>query len=82
MIAGGVEGVSAGGWHTLVLKQDGSVWVAGANNNGQLGEGTKTDSRFFVMAMGAFGASARDSVKYFYELDNVCHLSTRSVNII
>ena len=29
----------AGGSHTLLLKQDGSVWVAGSNGAGQIGLG-------------------------------------------
>ena len=52
--------MSAGGWHTLVLKTDGSVWVTGANSDGQLGEGTEAGSKFFEMAIGAFRASAND----------------------
>jgi alpha-tubulin suppressor-like RCC1 family protein len=36
----GVVQVSAGGNHTLFLKQDGSVWAMGYNGYGQLGEGT------------------------------------------
>ena len=41
----GVVGISAGMAHTLYLKNDGSVWAAGKNVNGQLGDGTTT-SRF------------------------------------
>lgn len=36
----------AGGYgHTVVLKSDGTVWAFGANNNGQLGDGTTTTPR-------------------------------------
>src|ERR1043165_1312474 len=35
----------AGGWfHSLALKNDGTVWTWGNNGSGQLGNGTNTDS--------------------------------------
>ena len=37
---GGVVQVSAGGNHSLFLKQDGSAWAMGYNGYGQLGDGT------------------------------------------
>lgn len=36
---------SAGGQHSLFLKNDGSVWTSGRNESGQLGDGTKGDSK-------------------------------------
>lgn len=36
--------VSAGSFHTAALKSIGTVWVWGNNTNGQLGDGTNTDS--------------------------------------
>ena len=35
--------VSGGGSHSLYIKSDGSLWVMGQNNYGQLGDGTYTD---------------------------------------
>ena len=43
--------VAAGDPHSIVLKQDGSLWAAGRNNNGQLGDGTKADQNSFVEVM-------------------------------
>ena len=40
--------VTAGDIHSIVLKQDGSVWATGRNKNGQLGDGSKTDRNTFV----------------------------------
>ena len=39
--------ISAGMSHSLLLGEDGSVWVAGRNNCGQLGDGTTTSKREF-----------------------------------
>lgn len=36
--------VSAGGFHSLVLDDDGIMYSWGLNNHGQLGDGTTTDS--------------------------------------
>ena len=38
-----VKEVAAGGNHSLFVKTDGSLWVMGANTNGQLGDTTTND---------------------------------------
>lgn len=38
-----VRAISAGGSHSLVLKNDGTVWAWGWNDQGQVGDGTQTD---------------------------------------
>jgi alpha-tubulin suppressor-like RCC1 family protein len=40
LVASNVTAMAAGGYHTLFLKSDGSLWAMGENQFGQLGEGT------------------------------------------
>merc|ERR1712032_305752 len=40
VVPSGVIAMSAGKKHSLILKKDGSVWAAGDNTRGQLGDGT------------------------------------------
>lgn len=44
IIPSGVKAIAAGMVHSLVLKTDGSLWAWGDNQQGQLGDGTKTES--------------------------------------
>ncbi|MCX5977325.1 MAG: fibronectin type III domain-containing protein [Coprothermobacterota bacterium] len=50
-----VTALTAGGWHTLVMKEDGTVWAWGNNGSGQLGLGDTTDrlSPVQVTALGS-----------------------------
>ena len=40
--------IAAGHDHSMILKLDGSVWVAGRNNYGQIGDGTTRSSNTFI----------------------------------
>jgi alpha-tubulin suppressor-like RCC1 family protein len=40
IVASNVTAVAAGQWHSLFLKNDGSLWAMGYNSYGQLGDGT------------------------------------------
>ena len=51
-----VVAVAAGHIHSIVLKQDGSVWAAGRNYNGQLGDGSRSDRKSFVNVMSSGAA--------------------------
>jgi len=55
-----IKGISAGGsgiagTHAMAVKSDGSVWTWGANNKGQLGDGTNTDRYLPVKVKGENG---------------------------
>jgi len=63
-ISGGVADISAGGLHTTILKNDGTVWSVGDNYYGQLGDGTTLDRKTPVQMIyysGAVGISAGDN---------------------
>jgi len=47
-----VTAIACGWWHTVALKNDGSVWTWGKNSEGQLGNGTKTGSVNPVQVLG------------------------------
>ena len=47
----GATDVSAGGYHSLVLKADGSVWVTGKNKDGQLGLGSTKDKCVYTQVV-------------------------------
>jgi alpha-tubulin suppressor-like RCC1 family protein len=49
--------IAAGNNFTVALKNDGTVWTWGGNSNGQLGNGTTTDSNIPVQVSGASGLS-------------------------
>ncbi len=36
----GIKAISAGDWHSLAVKDDGTVWAWGNNSSGRLGDGT------------------------------------------
>ena len=59
--AGAVSAVDLGAFYSCALLQDGSVRCWGANDSGQLGDGTTTNSSTPVAAAGITGAGAVSS---------------------
>jgi hypothetical protein len=51
----GMTGVAGGWYHSLAVKQDGTVWGWGQNGSGQLGDGTNTDRKVPVQVVGPNG---------------------------
>ena len=43
-----VQAIAAGETHSMLMKKDGTVWATGKNENGQLGDGTRTNRLSFV----------------------------------
>lgn len=60
VVESGVKAVSAGEEHSLVLMENGSLWAAGGNQYGQLGDGTTDDSPNLsrIVASGVVACSA------------------------
>ena len=62
MAAPGIVQIAAGGYHSLALFSDGSLYAWGDNEYGQLGDGTNTNRNIPVMIGTGFTAiSAGDS---------------------
>jgi alpha-tubulin suppressor-like RCC1 family protein len=50
-----IKAIASRGYHTLALKNDGTVWAWGYNANGRLGDGTTTDQPSPVPVVGLTG---------------------------
>lgn len=55
---GSVAAIAAGGFHTVALKSDGTVWTWGANSFGQLGNGNTTNTSTPTQVPGLSGVTA------------------------
>ncbi len=67
---GNPDAVVAGGYHTLFLKADGSLWGVGYNSEGGLGDGTTTDRTSPVQAAtGVIACAAGMSHSLFVKTD-------------
>ena len=51
----GVAAIAAGGYHSMALKDDGTVWAWGNNAYGQLGDGTYANKSTPVQVLGLAG---------------------------
>lgn len=56
-LEGGVWAIAGSGYHNLVARRDGTVVAWGANESGQLGDGTRTDRRAPVPVAGLDGVT-------------------------
>ena len=71
-VASGVKAIAAGGNHSLFLKTDGTLWAAGYNFFGQLGDGTKPTNHAtpVQVANGVSAIAAGGSHSLFLKTDN------------
>ena len=53
LLSTGVSAVAAGVYHSLIVKSDGSLWSAGNNEYGQLGNGATEDRDIWVKVVDA-----------------------------
>ena len=56
-----VSAVSAGAWHSIAVKNDGTLWVWGLNKEGQLGDGTLTTRLTPIKLMDKVSAATADA---------------------
>ena len=47
----GIKSITAGVFHTMILKNDGTLWATGKNNFGQLGIGNYTNKSSFTQVI-------------------------------
>ena len=57
VIADGVKAIAAGAFHSMILKQDDSIWATGSNAHGQLGDDL-TSFKIFYSRLAQFGTGA------------------------
>ena len=71
ILSSGVQAISAGSNHSLILKTDGSLWAMGYNYCGQLGDGTTTNrsAPVQILASGVLAIAAGDSHSLILKAD-------------
>ena len=62
VISGGILAVAAGDSHSMALTHDGSLWAAGSNLYGQLGDGsTKSKILYARVLLSGDGTSSKNT---------------------
>ena len=74
MISDGAKVIAAGAFHSMVLKQDGSIWATGSNEYGQFGDGsTKSQNVFVEVVRFRTGTDMDCFHRCFYHLISTIH---------
>jgi alpha-tubulin suppressor-like RCC1 family protein len=89
ILAGGVTAIAAGYFYSLFIKNDGSLWVAGYNNYGQLGDGTynQTNRPERIVANPSYNQisgqllSCGDVCLFFFGIPNAKYALDRSFSL-
>jgi Alpha-tubulin suppressor and related RCC1 domain-containing proteins len=63
-MSSGVKSIAAGGFHSLILKTDGTLWTCGWNGEGNLGDGTTIDRHSPVQIM----TNVQNMVAGYYDI--------------
>jgi alpha-tubulin suppressor-like RCC1 family protein len=64
----GIVDIAGGYYHTVALKNDGTVWAWGNNIDGQLGDNTNNSSIVPVQVYALGGVSAIATGRYHYAM--------------
>ena len=81
IVGTGVTAIAAGGWHSLFVKSDGSLWTMGDNVVGELGDGTynNTNRPAQIVASGITAISAGHDHSLFVKSDGSLWAMGRNV---
>jgi YD repeat-containing protein len=63
-----VVAIAAGGWHSLAVKADGTVWAWGYNGNSELGDGTTTQRAAPVQVGGSLAGVTKVAAGRYHSL--------------
>ena len=82
MMISGAKAVAAGGCHSLVLTQEGTIWATGWNKYGQLGDGSTSvyTNRFHEVISGAVAVTAGDLHSVILRQDGSVWATGRNFN--
>ena len=66
-----IRGISAGGAHACLVRDDGAVWCWGRNADGQLGDGTRTPRSLAVHLVGLLAKSIAAGQRHTCAVDTL-----------
>ena len=79
-VVGTYNRVASGYYHSIALKRDGSVWAAGINKNGQLGDGSIIDRKYFRKIISSYGVNVAAGIAHSVVLKSDGSVWTTGLN--